>query len=156
VGVDDALFQRLIAAYGKAVGVLDPVRIKFYTERGLTMPQMRVLFMLAERPGASAGDLAEELNVAPPTISGMTDRLDKQGLIVRGVDPNDRRVVRLFLSEEGTRLTTEVADMSKAALRNVFERMPEEKLELLTGLLEELTQHGPLTFWSKEVAPSQR
>lgn len=153
--MNDALFQRLIAAYGAAIGILDPIRIKFYTERGLTMPQMRVLFMLAERPGASAGELADELQVAPPTVTGMTDRLHRQGLIVRGVDPSDRRLVRLSLSDEGLRLTTEVAEMSKATLRQVFERMPDERLGLLTELLEELTQHGPLTFWSKEVAPSK-
>jgi DNA-binding MarR family transcriptional regulator len=153
--VNDALFQRLISAYGAAIGILDPIRIKFYTERGLTMPQMRVLFMLAERPGASAGELADELQVAPPTVTGMTDRLHKQGLIVRGVDPSDRRLVRLSLSDEGIRLTTEVADMSKATLRQVFERMPEERLELLTDLLEELTGHAPRTFWTKEVASSK-
>jgi DNA-binding MarR family transcriptional regulator len=153
--MDDAFFERLISAYGKSVGILDPIRIRFYSERGLTMPQMRVLFMLAERPGASAGDLAEELEVAPPTISGMTDRLSKQGLIARAVDPDDRRVVRLQLTEEGTRLTTEVADTSKATLREVFERMPEDRLELLTELLEELTEHGPLTFWSKGAVPSR-
>lgn len=153
--MNDALFQRLISAYGAAIGILDPIRIKFYTERGLTMPQMRVLFMLAERPGASAGELADELQVAPPTVTGMTDRLQKQGLIVRGVDPSDRRLVRLSLSDEGLRLTTEVAEMSKATLRQVFDRMPEDRLGLLTELLEELTQHGPLTFWTKEVAPSK-
>jgi DNA-binding MarR family transcriptional regulator len=153
--VDDALFERLISAYGRAIGILDPVRIRLYTERGLTMPQVRVLFMLAERPGASSGDLAEELKVSPPTITGMTDRLSKQGLIVRGIDPDDRRIVRLQLSEEGARLTTEVADLSKAALREVFERIPEDRLEMLTELLEEVTEHGPLTFWSKEAAPSQ-
>lgn len=153
--MDDALFERLISAYGRAIGILDPIRIRLYTERGLTMPQIRVLFMLAERPGASAGELAEELKVSPPTITGMTDRLSKQGLIVRGVDPGDRRIVRLQLSEEGVRLTTELVDMSKAVLRGVFERIPEDRLEMLADLLDEVTEHGPLTFWSKEAVPSQ-
>lgn len=153
--MNDALFERLLAAYGKAMRILDPIRISFYTERGLTMPQARVLFMLGERPGASAGELAEGLGVAPPTVTGMTDRLLKQGLIVRREDPRDRRVVRLALSDEGTRLITEVSQMSKARLRDVFGRMPDKRLEVLTDLLEELTAVETGDFWSKEAEPSR-
>lgn len=153
--MDEPFFDRLALAYAKTVRILDPIRFTLYSSRGLTMAQAKVLFMLAQRPGATAGELAEELKVAPPTVTGMTDRLLKQGLIERREDPRDRRVVRLALSEEGTKLTSEVTERSKARLREVFSRMTDERLEQLAELLEELTAVEPSSLWTKEAAPSQ-
>jgi DNA-binding MarR family transcriptional regulator len=136
--VNDALYQRLVHAYGQATRILDPIRFSLYDERGLTMPQLRVLFMLAENAERPAGDLAQELGVSPSTVTGITDRLARQGLIVRKEDPRDRRVVLLALSDEGILLTGEVAESAKAQLRRVFEAMADERLETLAACLEEL------------------
>ena len=138
--MDPALFERLINAYAAAVFILDPVRFQLWSENGLTLPQVRVLFTLAEYGEQQAGELAEHLGVAPPTITGITDRLVRQSLIERKEDPRDRRVVLLGLTEEGRRLTSEIAETSRAYLRRVFEQMPEDHLIGLARSLEELAR----------------
>lgn len=102
------------------------------------MPQVRVLFELVEEGERSAGELAEALSVAPPTITGLTDRLVKQDLVERREDPRDRRVVRLVLTEGGRALTAEIAEQAGAYLSEVFDTLPAGRLDEICTALEEL------------------
>jgi DNA-binding MarR family transcriptional regulator len=137
--VDPEAFERALAAYANAIRILDPIRFQVWADNGLTMPQARVLFTLVSGD-QSAGELAEQLGVTPSTITGITDRLVRQDLIERQEDSRDRRVVRLALTEEGRRLTVEIVESSRSYLRQVFEAMPEERLEQMTAALEELAR----------------
>jgi len=51
------LIDAALAAYARAIRILDPIRFQVWAERGITMPQVRVLFMLASpatsRPATS-------------------------------------------------------------------------------------------------------
>jgi DNA-binding MarR family transcriptional regulator len=133
-----SLQERALNAYAHAVRIIDPIRFQLWSDRGLTMPQVRVLFELVESGDRPAGELAEALSVAPPTVTGLTDRLVKQGLVERREDPRDRRVVRLALTEEGRALTMEIAEKSKAYLLDVFEHVQAGQLETICVALEEL------------------
>lgn len=136
--LQNELHQRALVAYGRAVRIVDPVRFQLWADRGLTMPQVRVLFELVEAGERSAGELAEALSVAPPTITGLTDRLVKQNLVERREDSRDRRVVRLALTDEGRALTAEIAEQAGAYLREVFDTLPPGRLDEICAALEEL------------------
>ncbi|MBI5946822.1 MAG: MarR family transcriptional regulator [Chloroflexi bacterium] len=87
--------------FGQALAQLDPFRFRAWAELGLTTAQLRVMFLMRENPGVTAGALAARLSVTPPTISGIVDRLVKLGLVRREDDAADRRLVRNFLSGRG-------------------------------------------------------
>lgn len=99
--MDRGLTDRAIRAYARALDMADPIRLQFWDGRGLTLPQLRVMFLLLERDGQSARDLAEAMRVRPAAITGLTDRLTRRSLIERQSDPADRRIVRLALTDEG-------------------------------------------------------
>ena len=132
------LIEAALAAHARAIRILDPIRFQVWAERGITMPQVRVLFMLAESGDQSAGDIADTLGVAASTVTGITDRLVRQGLIERREDTADRRVVRLTLTADGRRLTTEVGEVSRTYLREVFALLSDEQLEVLVRSFENL------------------
>jgi DNA-binding MarR family transcriptional regulator len=136
--VDTQLVERAIVAYAQVVRVIDPVRFQLWAERGLTMPQARVMFTLIEHGERTAGELAEEVSVSPPTITGITDRLVKQGLVERREDPRDRRIVVLCLTDEGRKLTLEIAEKSRSYLGKVFETLSEARLAQVCSALEDL------------------
>jgi len=115
------LIDAALAAYARAIRILDPIRFQVWAERGITMPQVRVLFMLAESGDQSAGDIADTLGVAASTVTGITDRL-----------------VRLTLTADGRRLTTEVGEVSRTYLREVFALLSDEQLEVLVRSFENL------------------
>ena len=97
------LLEQVFTEYSDAAVLADPARLAAWEERGLTMSQLRVLIILNGDPGMTAGNLAERLSVRPSTVTEMVDRLVKQELVERRADPDDRRVVRNFLSATGER-----------------------------------------------------
>lgn len=131
------LYERALRAYLGALGAVDPVRIQFWDFRGLTISQLRLLFLVRDMGEPSLGDLAGQMMVRPATLTGLAERLIAQGLVVREHDQRDKRVVRLCLSDEGRRVTEEISAAGRAFVRAVFEEMAPERLEAFATSLEE-------------------
>ena len=128
--MDDQLLDRALRAYARALAVADPIRIPIWEERGLTMPQLRLAFILLyERDGAAVSELAERLRVNPSTVTGFTDRLARQRLVDRRRDP-----------EDGRRVLQGIDVASRAYMYEIFRRLGPERLRALIDLLEELAE----------------
>lgn len=68
---------------------------------GITLSQSFVLLSLLEQDGSSVKAIASALQLDSPAVTGLVDRLAKQGLVSRQEDPNDRRSTLVFLTPEG-------------------------------------------------------
>ena len=66
---------------------------------------------------------AEELRLAPNTVSTLVGQLTEQGVMLRLVDPSDRRVARLDLEPETRRKVTAWRDRRVEALADALGRM---------------------------------
>jgi len=64
---------------------------------GLTNAQVQVVRVVHRRPGVSVAEVADELGVAPNTVSTLVHVLAGAGVLERRSGPPDRRVARLFL-----------------------------------------------------------
>ena len=67
---------------------------------GLTGPQQSAMRVLVESDGLSLKDLSKELGLAHSTVSGIVDRLEKQGLAKRETDEVDRRLAKLVVTDQ--------------------------------------------------------
>jgi len=67
----------------------------------LTFPQYNALLAVRDAHEVSVKQLAERLQVSPPSASTMVDRLVEMGLLERQQNPNDRRSVQIRLSAAG-------------------------------------------------------
>ena len=124
-----------IRFFGEALNMFDPFRFRAWAEIGLTTAQLRVLFLVRESPGVTAGELAHRLNVTPPTISGIVDRLVKLSLIRREDDESDRRLVRNFLTETGENSCKRMEVASETFTRRILVEMEPRDLEaFIAGL----------------------
>jgi long-chain acyl-CoA synthetase len=74
-------------------------------EVDLTLPQYRVLAILADGSEAASG-LAERLAVRPPSVTAVIDGLVTRGLVDRRQEDSDRRRVALRITEEGACVVT--------------------------------------------------
>ncbi len=134
--------ERAIILYGRAIAHADPGRLRAWVELGLTLTQLRVLFALRARDGASAGALAEQLNVAPSTLTRLVDRLVRQGLVRRETDDSDRRLVRHCLSASGAGAVSAAEELERgfrARMNEVVDRLSVPQLERLVLALDDLT-----------------
>ena len=135
----DALQERAFLLFGRAITRSDPDRLEAWGERGLTLTQLRVLFVLRAGDGASAGAMAEALKVAPSTLTRIVDRLVRQGLVLRETDDGDRRMVRHYLSASGARTVEELERGARARMNEVMDRLSAPQLERLVSALDDLT-----------------
>jgi DNA-binding MarR family transcriptional regulator len=71
---------------------------------GITGPQLWALNTLSKNEGLPLGELSKKMYLRPSTITGIIDRLEKRGYVVRNRDRRDRRVVRILLTSKGKRL----------------------------------------------------
>lgn len=131
----ESMVETTRRVFGEAMTKFDPFRFRAWAELGLTTAQLRVLFLMRESPGVTAGELACRLSVTPPTISGIVDRLVKMDLVRRADDSQDRRLVRNFLTGEGEKVATRMEEGSGIFTTRILEEMSEENLDaLLKGL----------------------
>ncbi|MGR6740652.1 MarR family winged helix-turn-helix transcriptional regulator [Microbacterium sp. F1-18] len=76
---------------------------------GLTYPQYLVLVLLWNRDSRSVSDLGEALDLDSGTLSPLLRRMTRDGLVERGRDSADERVVTVSLTARGRELRTDLA-----------------------------------------------
>jgi DNA-binding MarR family transcriptional regulator len=101
----------------------------------LTMPQFKLLLLIASRNGARVGDLAQRLRVTPPTVTTLLDRLVEQALVRREDDAIDRRLVIARLTPHGYSLLQRLNMHADAMLAECMGDLKDEEFQaLLVGL----------------------
>ena len=76
----------------------------FEREVGLSAATWFLLTMLIDEDGISQGEVSHRFEVDPSRITRLAQRLEKEGMLRRKRDPEDNRVVRMHVTEEGRRL----------------------------------------------------
>jgi MarR family transcriptional regulator, organic hydroperoxide resistance regulator len=101
----------------------------------ITPPQFIALQWLFEDGDMTIGELSNKMFLACSTTTDLVDRMEKNELVVRVKDPNDRRVVRIHLLDEGERIIDEVIKKRQLYLQEVLKDFSsEEILSLKQGL----------------------
>jgi DNA-binding MarR family transcriptional regulator len=73
---------------------------KIAKEYGFTAPQLGVIFHLYMMPSITLNELSDHMSLTKSTVSGIVDRLAKQGVVNREIPKDNRRIVKLSISEE--------------------------------------------------------
>ena len=127
--------QRFRTAYWAIVHYVDTLRLRAWEERGLTLPQLRILFQIRRQPGITTNVLARRLGLTAPTVSGQLDKLVRAGLVTRGRRAEDRRVIPLNLTDDGAAVVGEIREGNRALLSALAEDLGPD-LERITETLE--------------------
>jgi DNA-binding MarR family transcriptional regulator len=98
---------------------------------GLYRGQPSVLQALWEQEGLMHTELARRLQVQPATITKMLQRMEKAGFVERRPDPNDQRVSRVYLTEAGRAVRTDVQQVWRQLEEEAFAGFTLEERTLL-------------------------
>lgn len=130
--------DRVLELARQALAAVDEGRVRMWERLGLTMQQIRFMYLLLRHGAAPrVTELAEEMHVHPATITGLTDRLVAMGLVVRHIDADDRRVKHIELTPHGRIVLT--ADPSTiSTVRDALGHLDREEAASLTHALEEV------------------
>lgn len=114
--MNDDLTTRFRSAYWAIVHNVDALRLRQWEERGLTLPQLRMLHLLRRNPRTTTNNLAQQTGLTTATVSGLIDKLARNGLVERGRDDADRRVIPLSLTDDGETIVGEIRRGNQAYL----------------------------------------
>lgn len=112
------------------------------TAEGVSFDQWRLMKVLSEAGGLAMSKLAEQLALNLPTLTKLVDRMVIDALVYRVPDPNDRRKVRLFLSDKGTSLLAtqnKRVEEHEAKVENSYGNEDAQRLKtLLESLIKQI------------------
>ncbi|NQX44171.1 MarR family transcriptional regulator [Paenibacillus tritici] len=130
-------FFALIGATAGAVAVSE----KYWQAQGLNGARIRVLVEIAKHGGTILPSLlAERIGVTKANISLLLTPLEKDGYITRAGHAQDGRKTVISITGAGQRLLTEQLPGNREAVAAVMNRLEEEELRLLLGLLNKLSR----------------
>jgi DNA-binding MarR family transcriptional regulator len=86
---------------------------------GFTAPQLAVIIHLYKTPGIPLHDLSDHMMLTKSTVSGIVDRLAKQGVVVREIPKDNRRIVKLSISEDFTK-NNDIVNMEKIFISHII------------------------------------
>ena len=106
-----------------------------WLEGSLSIVQLHVLTVLETAGPLPMGKLADALDVSVASATGIVDRMEQRGLVERRHDEADRRIVLVHPTDAGRAVFNDLAEMRRAGLVNILDRLTNDELKaLLVGL----------------------
>lgn len=116
---------------------------KIFNDFGLTEQQWRVLRVLWETDGVTIKDLADLTLIAAPSLVGIVDRLERDGLVTRQRSTTDRRKVNVLVTTAGSELEDRIMPRVASAYVELKQSVDAETWsQVLVGLQRIAVQRG--------------
>ncbi len=109
---------------------------------GMTAAQHVIISTLAHEDGLSLSQVGKRAYLDKPAITGLADRLEKDGLVERRRSTNDRRVVQLHLTAKGRNLLQEMDRIATEVDRELVGILSGVELRRLRELVTRLWVHS--------------
>ena len=104
----------------------------------LTLPQFYVLATIGYAGGLPFGEIGEKMMVTVSNLTGIVDRLEEKGLVARERDAHDRRVIRVRLTEKGSKLYKNTIPLFEKSISQFFSPLDKSQQKELSSLLRKL------------------
>jgi DNA-binding MarR family transcriptional regulator len=104
-------------------------------ESGVGGMKWFLLTVLGRRDGLSQGEFTQEYEMDPSRVTRTAQSLEADGLIRRERDAEDNRVMRMYLTEEGSEVLDRLPEINEQLRRRVHSVLSEEEFEELRRML---------------------
>ncbi|MBG6220192.1 MULTISPECIES: MarR family transcriptional regulator [unclassified Janthinobacterium] len=123
------------------VKIENEVRIRLRASFGITLPRFDLMAQLERFPeGLRMGELSKRMMVTGGNITGITDQLEQEKLVLRVVDPQDRRAYSVKLTPAGRRAFDDMARVHEGWIAELLQGVtPDDKSQLI-DLLSHMKQ----------------
>ncbi len=123
------------------------VRARLRASFGTTLPRFDLLAQLDRAPdGLTMGEVSSRLMVSNGNVTGLTDALEREGLVSRAPEPDDRRSLRIRLTPSGKRafdaITPTHEEWIDMMMNGLTRREMANLLELLGKLKHSVRRRG--------------
>jgi len=107
---------------------------------GVTISQCHAIVEIGRSGEVSLSELAELLALDKSTMSRTINNLVEDGLVIRELDPEDRRYVKIKLTDKGIKIFKDIEESMDRYYKSIFNSVPEEKREQVLDSLKLLIE----------------
>jgi len=133
------LWLRMLSCTNK---IETEIRSRLRTEFGITLPRFDLMAQLERHPeGLRMGELSKRMMVTGGNITGITDQLEQENLVVRVPDPKDGRAFSVKLTPAGRKAFAQMAEVHESWVAELLQEISQEDKGQLIELLSQMKGH---------------
>ena len=132
----DAIVETLVYLYTESRRLTKGLARQY----GLTGPQLTVVKILETLDPLSLSSLSDRIKARNSTVTGIIDRMERDGLVRRERSEADRRIVLIRLTRKGRKLAETIEVEPLALFRQALEDLPDKDLKELFRILMQFQQ----------------
>ncbi len=122
--------------------------IELRKNAGVSLSQWRVVGALVMQPGLTQKEIADKMGIEGATLVPVIDKMEKEGLLKRKPDSDDRRVNRIYLTQKADSLWEVMIECAlrirKSSLKNISESDIQTTLDTLRKISKNLVMFSDL------------
>jgi MarR family transcriptional regulator, organic hydroperoxide resistance regulator len=111
-----------------------------YGRFGITGPQLWALTTISRKTSLPLGELSKEMYLHPSTISGVIDRLENKGYVVRDRNCEDRRIVNVRLTPAGKSVVKKAPNPAQGKMIHGLRKLKEKDLNNIYHSVQKLVE----------------
>ena len=137
-----ATLNELFTTTYRSVLKVEEVMLRHLSNNSLTISEMHMLESVGKHGGEAAiTDIAQDLEITPPSVTMAVKRLEKKGYVVKNKDENDGRVTRVALTARGRKMDAAHRYFHENMVRSITREMSEAEVEELVRILSKLNRY---------------
>jgi MarR family transcriptional regulator, organic hydroperoxide resistance regulator len=114
---------------------------KLFASTGHPAAQTGCLRILDTHDGMSQREMADFMHLSRPTVTAILQAAEKAGAVVRRPDEHDQRITRVYLTDEGRRLSESARSVLADYINAAYGAMPAEERGELARLLDKVCEN---------------
>ncbi len=135
---------KIIIALWRAYQYAHKKSISLFRENGITMAQFMALEVLYNKGELSVQEIVSKVLSSSGNITVVIRNLERDGLIVRRLNPVDGRSYLISLSKKGKKLMDKVFPLHMKNLGDVFEVLTGDEKDMIISLLKKLSSRASI------------
>jgi DNA-binding MarR family transcriptional regulator len=136
----DLAISETMQALRRIIKALQDYSQDISNQFGITGPQLWALKTIFQHGDLSLSELSKRMYLHPSTMTGVVDRLEKKGFVVRKRDEGDRRVIQLQLTPQGTHLIKKAPNPIQGKMIYGLRRLKRHELDSIFRAVQKLTE----------------
>lgn len=130
------LAQRFVKLFRELAIISNKQGVSQIIDEELNVNQIRALQLIRQQPGLTQRDVAEALEIKPSSASVAIRRLEELDYLERHPDPDDGRVMRLYLGRRGQELVHRIEEMQANLMIDLLGTLPLNEQRIVIDALE--------------------
>lgn len=135
---NDTLTDEVLLSLRRIIQANDLYSRSLVKKHGITGPQLVILQKVSKNNEISVGELAKAISLSQATVTGILDRLEKRGLIIRRKSDDDKRRVLILPTEECNKMIAAKPLPLQQSFVNKFQELQDWEKYMILAVLEKI------------------